>query len=143
VPRPHECPTRLHEDDRIVLVEGLVVFRLGGLVWLLGFLVVGTFVALLPPAWFRGLPFLPADGEPPLLARVVVFAVFAALGVFLSKWRPAGLDPLSYGLIRTRHALTPTDTVWHPVDVYAPPVVARAIEDGDRAGQSEEYQWSE
>jgi hypothetical protein len=143
VPAAHECPTRLHEDDRIVVVEGLVVFRLAGLAWLLCFLAAGTFTALVPPAWFSAVPLLPAGWEPPLAARAAVFALFVLLGVCLALWRPAGHDPLAYALIRLRHALTPRDTVWHPVDAYAPPSPGRSPRPGDATGQSEEYAWSD
>ena len=115
MPTLHEAPTRLHEDDRITLVEGLLILRLGGVAWFLGLLAVGTLVALVPPAW------LPMGWQPPMAARGAVFFGFAALGTFLALWRPAGHDPLAYALIRLRHRLTPPVAVWQSTDSFAPP----------------------
>jgi hypothetical protein len=144
VPPAHECPTHLHQEDTVVLVEGLVAVRLSGLAWLLGFATAGLFVALLPPATARALtPFVAggAGWEPPMVARMAAFAVAAALGVFLSLWRPQGHDPLTYGLIRLRHRLTPAQAVWRPAAAYDPP--ARWATGPEPAGdeESEEYGW--
>jgi hypothetical protein len=146
VPPAHECPTRLHQEDTIVLVEGLVAVRLTGLAWLLGLATFGLFVALLPPATARALtPFVAggAGWEPPLAFRAVAFAVVAALGVFLSLWRPYGHDPLSYALIRLRHRLLPEQAVWHPVGAYDPPARPATGPGPGGDAESEEYAWSD
>jgi hypothetical protein len=145
VPPAHECPTRLHQEDTVVLVEGLVAVRLTGLAWLLGFATAGLFVALLPPATARALTAFVAGGagwDPPVAARAVAFALCAGLGVFLSLWRPHGHDPLSYGLIRLRHRLTPEQAVWLPASAYAPPASAVGPEPAG-VEEREEYAWSE
>jgi hypothetical protein len=144
MPPVHECPTQLHQDDRIVLVEGFIVFSLGSLVWLLGLVTAGLFVALIPPAAFRAvLPFLPGGWEPPLAGRAVAFAVFAVLGAWLSLWHPAGHDPLAYALIRLRHRLTPEQAVWHPAAAYDPPAPAAAAPAPGGDEENKEYAWSD
>ena len=146
MPPAHECPTRLHQEDTVVLVEGLVAVRLTGLAWLLGLATVGLFIALVPPATVAAVtPFVAggAGWEPPMAARATVFAIFTVLGVFLSLWRPHGHDPLSYGLIRLRHRLTPEQAVWHAAGAYDPP--ARVAADAAPVGDEErkEFAWSD
>jgi hypothetical protein len=124
-----ECPTRLHEEDRLILVPGLIAVRIWGLVWLVPTAALGLLLSRVMPAWVTGILaglFLAASGQrapaavAALFAELVPVVLGASAGLALATWRPAGLSPRAYALVWLRHVLTPGVALWTPGTDYAP-----------------------
>jgi hypothetical protein len=155
-----ECPTRLHEEDRLVLLPGVLAVRAWGLAWLVPLATLGLLVSrALPPeaAGFAGVVLAPIRatggwGVPApahaLLGQLLVVALALAAGLWLATWKPGGVTPRQYALAWARHALASGPAAWRPGGDYAPPP---AVGDGDAgagrrpgaAAGEEELAWSD
>lgn len=129
-----ECPTRLHEEDRLVLVPGVLAVRAWGLVWLVPTAALGLLAS-------RGMPaetaaalgagvggfvrLVSGQALPPavtgLVAQLLPVVAATALGLLLAMWRPGGVSPRAYAAAWLRHAAAPRLTLWRPGPDYAPP----------------------
>ena len=156
-----ECPTRLHEDDRLVLLPGVLAVRAWGLAWLVPLATLGLLVSrALPPeaaAGLAGVVLTPIRatggwGVPAsthaLLGQLVVVALALAAGLWLATWKPGGVTPRQYALAWVRHLAGAPAAAWRPGGDYAapPPVgVAEGAADRRRGrGEAEEeLAWSD
>jgi hypothetical protein len=150
-----ECPTRLHEEDRLVLLPGVLAVRAWGLAWLVPLATLGLLAAralpqeaadglagvLLAPIRATGGSGVPAPAHA-LVGQLLVVAIALAAGVALATWKPGGVTPRQYALAWARHALAPGLTVWRPGTDYPPPApLGEAGAGGARArpgGETEE-----
>jgi hypothetical protein len=106
-----ECPTRLHEEDRLVLLPGVLAVRAWGLAWLVPLATLGLLVSrALPPATAAGIagavlaPIratggwgIPAPAHA-LVGQLLVVALALAAGLWLATWKPGGVTPRQYAL---------------------------------------------
>jgi hypothetical protein len=148
-----ECPTRLHEEDRLILVPGLIAVRAWGLVWLVPTAALGLLLSRVMPAWATDVlaeAFLAASGQrapmavAELFAELVPVVLGAAAGLALASWRPAGLSPRAFALAWLRHLRAPGVAFWAPGTDYATPPTppadggrARRRDDADQAEEGE------
>jgi hypothetical protein len=132
-----ECPTRLHEEDRLVLLPGVVAVRAWGLAWLVPLATLGLLASrALPPdaaAGLAGVVLTPINatggwGIPApahaLVGQLIVVAAALAVGLWLATWKPGGVTPRQYALAWARHAVSPGLAAWRPGGDYAPPPAA-------------------
>ena len=156
-----ECPTRLHEEDRLVLLPGGLAVRAWGVVWLVPVACLGLLAArALPPPAAAGIAgvvlapiratggwAIPAPAHP-LIGQLIVVALALAAGLWLATWKPGGVTPRQYALAWARHTTSAGAAAWRPGgDYVVPPPVGGA--DGTsgcrRAGgeAEEELAWSD
>jgi hypothetical protein len=150
-----ECPTRLHEEDRLVLIPGVLAVRAWGLAWLVPLATLGLLASrALPPeaaAGIAGVVLAPIRatggwGVPApahaLLGQLIVVALALAVGLWLATWKPGGVTPRQYALAWARHAAGAGAAAWRPGGDYAaPPPVGGAdgaAESRRASGEAEE-----
>ena len=152
-----ECPTRLHEEDRLVLVPGVVAVRAWGLAWLVPLATLGLLAArALPPEVAGGLagvvltPIRATGGWAippqvhPLIGQLLLVVVCLLAGLRLTSWKPGGVTPRQYAQAWVRHALSPGLAAWRPGrDYVAPPAGVDAGGGGTRGRTEgeEEMAW--
>jgi hypothetical protein len=156
-----ECPTRLHEEDRLVLLPGVLAVRAWGLAWLVPLATAGLLAGrALPPEAAAGLAGVvlapirltggwgvPAPAHA-LVGQLLVVALALAAGLWLATWKPGGVTPRQYAAAWARHALSPGQTAWRPgVDYPPPPPVGHRAGGAARRGAGgegeEELAWSD
>ena len=158
-----ECPTRLHEEDRLVLLPGVLAVRAWGLVWLVPLATLGLLVArALPPeaaAGIAGVVLTPIRvtggwGVPApahaLIGQLIVVALAVAVGLWLATWKPGGVTPRQYALAWARHVLSSGPAAWRPGGDYpaprpVPPVggTGGAVDRRGGGEAEEELAWSD
>jgi hypothetical protein len=156
-----ECPTRLHEEDRLVLIPGVLAVRAWGLAWLVPLATLGLLVSrALPPATAAGIagavlaPIratggwgIPAPAHA-LVGQFLVVALALAAGLWLATWKPGGVTPRRYAAAWARHVLSPDLTAWRPGRDYPPPPpvghrASGAARRGAGGAGEEELAWSD
>ena len=156
-----ECPTRLHEEDRLVLLPGVLAVRAWGLVWLVPLATLGLLASRALPseaaAGLAGVVLAPIRatggwGVPApahaLIGQLIVVALALAAGLWLATWKPGGVTPRQYALAWARHAAAGALRTWRPGGDYAPPPLAGGTDEtSDGQGASgeaeEELAWSD
>jgi hypothetical protein len=129
-----ECPTRLHEEDRLVLVPGVVAVRAWGLAWLVPLATLGLLIARALPADVAGgiagvvlTPIRATGGwaiptqAHPLIGQLLLIVACLAAGLRLASWKPCGVTPCQYAQAWLRHVLSPALATWRPGRDYATP----------------------
>jgi hypothetical protein len=156
-----ECPTRLHEEDRLVLVPGVLAVRAWGLAWLVPLATLGLLVsralpsaaaagiagAVLAPIRATGGWGIPAPAHV-LVGQLLVVTLALAAGLWLATWKPGGVTPRQYAQAGARHLADGTAAAWRPGGDYPapPPVGAASSASGRRSGSGdgeEELAWSD
>jgi hypothetical protein len=145
----HECPTRLHEADRLVLLPGLLAVRPWGLAWLVPLATAGLLLArAVPPAAAGAAVAAVAQrvyGQAPppqvagLVAQLLPVVVGCVAGLVLATWQPYGMSPRALLVVWLRHRLAPPVYVWRPgADYPEPPATADEGPAGGRVTRGEE-----